>query len=365
MQLNVKMLESFARQSGVKNILQTKPAHFCKVNSSEFNKLSLCRLNQDVFQKIVNPVSAKDKHIKEFSDLLTIVCTNSEKNNQNELDKLGNLLSEVIKSNMNPENYIGAGKTGKIYRIDNKYVFKKFKFEFEEKKANNFELDTNSVNEKIPNWCGGPVASSNNILILKNADPKGIAVPVGVPFEIVNDAQAEHYYKNIYLQKCANMPQHAFDNLANDFKTLNSSFKRDTYYRYFDTYNPNNFLLVGDEIKIVDDICETEFDNPNNLTSMLKVFLLRYSVDIEASFEKALVPQRRKILEKCIIANEKAELPIDYFYHENCILEESLNLVDIKSTHESLLAKIREFRNNIPDKNQRIDAVKEYLNTLE
>jgi len=300
-------------------------------------------------------------HIKEFSDLMDVFNKNPKKMTSELALKMEDLFSKVLESNHNEAFFIGGGTFGDVYRINDKYVFKTVKNIEVEKKG--FTLAEEKIGKGLNQWFGGIKAQIGNISILENADPKGTAVVGGVPMFVMGKEKIEQHYFNVFFPRAVSMPQKAFDKLAMDFKKLNSAppASEGRYYS-FDIRNLNNFLLLeSDEIRTVDELRPIGDENPNNLISMLKVFLTRYRNNSPITFDEKVVPQRKNILKKCILANEKAELPIAFSSAEQSIVDFALHLAGAKPKGAELLEKLEFLRENIPDLGERMNAVEEYL----
>ena len=255
---------------------------------------------------------------------------------------------------------MGSGYFSKVYKLDDKYVFKIG--HHEDISLNNFKLVDNSVFKNLKTWDGAILAETGHIKFLKNANPAGKAIPVGVPSEITDINEIKKIYKEKYLLKCVNLPQKAFDDIALDFKTLNSIPNPDSNGRpfLFDTINPNNFLLSDDSIRIVDDFMLD--GKTNNLSSMLNVMLCKYNLDKYVEFDKELVEPRIKILLKCILAAEKAQLPISTVDED--IVEHAFKNAGLDIRWPVFEQTINQLRQSVPDIEQRIKLLEEYFNQL-
>lgn len=124
----------------------------------------------------------------------------------------------------------------------------------------------------------------------------------------------------------------------------------------FDVINPNNFLISSSEksIKIVDELLPAIRAGRNTLHSMLMVFLGKYNVHQNAIFDKNLVPERREIMKKCLLACEKERIPTQYFEVLDRYYRQSLpfELADISDDGKSLIEKISDLRTKMPEDTQ-------------
>lgn len=303
------------------------------------------------------------QQIEEFSGLLDFARNNTKKITPKLLKKLNYLFKSALDITIkNEKAFINNGKDANVYRLDDKYVFKVSKSG--NITDNGFQIVDDTIGQKLKCWYGGAIAKIKNVSILKNADPERIATQVGVPFNMNDWEKIKEHYKTICLPKLAIMPQEAFNEVASDLKRLNILSSKNNISFAFDIFNPNNFLLVGDKIRIVDDLDIIGKKRYNNMASMLDPFIGKIHVASSAVFDKALIPQRKNILEKCILASERAELPIDFSLTQDDVIGESINLAGIKQDYDVILDTLAKFRKTVPNLEKRINAVKEYLDKL-
>lgn len=317
--------------------------------------------------------TGKEKFIKEFENLMDLALENPQKMTSEFQYRLSNLFRKTAE--INSETFINNGADSEVYRYSDKYAFKipigETSFpDIEWIKIDERKLD---INNQLDAYFGGEIGQMGYVSILKNADPQRIAIPIGAPFGFEKEEVRlkKYYLDNKCAQKVAALPQSAFDKIAMNFKKLNTIPPKYciTKYYNFDCINPNNFLIVGDEIKITDELWPT--NHPNTVGGMLSAFITRINPHIPAEPDVLLTPDRKEIFKKCIIANEKAELP---FLHEKDVdtlstefienLEKAIKLAEIKTDFRSLIKKLKEFRQTFPDMDKRINAVEDYLDDL-
>lgn len=357
-----------------------KPFQLQKMQNNKANSVYLPDLSSTYFHPAYFHPSfrANIEQIKEFDNLLGFVTANPKKIEEKIIKKLGVLFKQ--NAELTSKNFINEGTEGSVYRFSDKYVFKIPEGETEIS-SEEFKICNNNLGNRLETYYGGKIAKVDNISILKNADPQGVAIPVGISYDSSIVENAAEYEKNVYILKLATIPQESFDKVAKDFKTLNNfTCNKENYQKYysFDYINPNNFLLIDDKIRIVDHLEKTSDQNSNNLTRLLKVLITQLNWFIKAYFEEVLVPKRKDIFKKCILANEKSELPLNFNIYEQNILKKALDLADIKTPYagipdkglpyarlpyQSLLDKLNEYR-NIPNMNERLKTVEEYLDSL-
>lgn len=119
--------------------------------------------------------------------------------------------------------------------------------------------------------------------------------------EKISDLQ--NSMKKVISQKMA--PKYYMGEGRSNKDFVELSKKTDGYRCHFDCNNPNNFVKVGKQIKIVDDISES-FHTPD-CYDMVKVFMKDYNLPTSKNTKK----MKRAILQKCIIASSKAGLELN------------------------------------------------------
>lgn len=299
---------------------------------------------------------------KEFNQLLNSALQNPKKVSEQILKKLEKIARTLVETK-DANDHINEGRDSIVMRLTDEYVAKI-------PRGNSllpnerFWLMENPLNKQLKTWYGGTVAKLGDIEILKNADPKRIAQPIGAPYKSPDFEFVKTYYKEKCVPKLVAMPQEAFDEIAMDFKILNDMKTLDSYSYMFDTMNPNNFLLVGDKIKITDDIDEVSSKNPNDLSEMLSVFLLKNHYSGHCEPDNSLVEARKNILKKCVLASEKAELPINYTDYSARDINKAAALIGKPSQGKAIADNLKFFRNTIPDMTKRLNSVEEYLDKL-
>lgn len=257
-----------------------------------------------------------------------------------------------------PENELGSGQFGTVYKIDDEYALK-LPHNPTEKNEEIFMLNNNTFVQKLKTYYGGFVAMFGDAKILKNAQKSANHLQAGVKEGLTDHWQKCSYYRDTYLNRFATLPQSAFDNVAADFKTLSKENKS------FDTINPNNFLADGNELKIIDDL-ETPNDKFfNSLAGMVKVFLTSFDRNTPAEFDVLAVGSRRMLLRKIILAGEKHELNFGSSMTERHELNEALRLSDIQTPWSEIQHDLINIRRRYPDMTERLKKINAYLDELE
>lgn len=214
------------------------------------------------------------------------------------------------------DNKIGSGFYGTVYKIDDSYVLKRGN----EKLIPEFggiEVVRKPQFPKLKHYFGEAVAKiyNNNgedMSILKNVYSKGESIPVGIPDGFAKTHTKEEcfeYYTKTYLPTFSQLPQRSFDGIAKDFALLNKMCTSKKSY-FFDFLNPNNFVLCGKTLRILDEINTDIVRTKNCVTDMLEVFINRMDLDNAAVFDEKLLPFRKELTKKLILAGARHEVPM-------------------------------------------------------
>jgi len=245
------------------------------------------------------------------------------------------------------KNRIGLGAYGSVFRIDDYYVFKVYHNQKPE--LNGFKKNENNKFDDLKTYSGKVLARIGNVEIIKNVTrDKNKFVEMAKPI----DNGIPRYLKT--LKEFASLPQKAFDTLAKDFQKLNEIKNPNLFYR-FDTNNPNNFIKVGDKIKIVDDIDWVPTEEPNDLFNLLRIFIHKEG---ESDYKK-------EIFKKCILASEKANLPMEAAHkYLKKFMDEICQFANSKKTFNEIFERLTDLRKNIPDETSRLKEVKNFIEEL-
>ncbi|MBR5556056.1 hypothetical protein IKU74_08595 [bacterium] len=235
---------------------------------------------------------------------------------------LNNMLIQILKKRLKNNDVLGEGTLARVFKIDSKYAMRLDKMflgcvgVFDENYKNPYK------DLHLKTYYGDFVAKFGGAQILRNVSSTGKHIPAGVPQSLrakLTPEECQKYYAEVYLPKFASLPQKSYDDVASDFSTLNLCYD-DDWYR-FDVINPNNFVLVGKRIKIVDNITQninnptylSEFsegviDNSMSTTDMMRVFLFAQDCSTECEYSKKMLPLRRQLFKKLAIAGIKNNL---------------------------------------------------------
>lgn len=249
---------------------------------------------------------------------------------QNELAKSKNF--DKLKNMLNKQDaafIAGTGANSKVYEIPflDKYVLKIIN--------NNVNLETakqytgrfpNNINLGQPVW---QHPDNPRILLLKKINGKPHSIkdwsktmynPETKAAMNVTKEQADNYFSQI--AKISEMPQAAFDDLANQIKVLDgiSKFDNDNFKGFkIDSINPNNLMVdyKNNEMHIIDYFGkENEHHNTNTYLDMVAVIsdfplLQEYKILLKPEEQTQLVKFLKTINEKCLKAGTKAGLSTD------------------------------------------------------
>lgn len=315
-----------------------------------------------------NPVNYTQKTNPSFSGKVSVFSKKMDKilqsTNVSQSENL-NLLS-LLKKNMvkqiKKKAFLGEGCKAIVLSLDSKYVLKLQKNEPINLEVMNIPFDKfRDLNFK--SYFGGVVAKFGNVSVLKNVSKSGKHLPAGVPASFAeNNLQKAcvDYYENIYLPRFASLPQKSFDDVAYDFKLLNKN-SGDGYC--FDVRNPNNFVLVGKKIKIVDCICKS-FEEKMTTTDLLTPFLFFQDVSNECLFSTKALNNRRKLFKKIILAGIKNDLPL-VNGGNSFVFEEVLeSLCKAKVNSNCFIKDLNLLKSRASNKNELLGLTKQYLNSI-
>lgn len=283
-----------------------------------------------------------------------------------ESEQLSYNLYKVKKEVMSDkDSFMGEGHVGSTYKINDDYILKVDKNSplIKKKKFNYVKDDTTN---NIPYYYGGVLATCDNLSILKNADPKGQGIVLGKPRWLKDDQKTE-YVVNKSLPALAELPQTSYDNYALTLKKLNDTpfgiSKKDTRYSP-DAINPNNFMIVDNEIRFVDELLTLHNGRENDLSTMCAPFLNKSMELADADKNAETIDSKREIFKKCVLASEEAELgtPHDitnYFNFKNV-----MEICDYKTDVKDFIHFIDSARAQEPDKELRKQQLSDYLDNL-
>lgn len=279
-----------------------------------------------------------------------------------------NFLTDWIKKftalKLKASRRIGEGFHGEVYKIDDKYVLKIHK---------NYTPYSGLLDDipkqkfsSLKTYYGEPVASFNDVKILKNVSSNGKHIQAGIPAQYarrMTDEQCNKYLEKVYLPIFSDIPQRSFDAVAKDCDTLNKMGTKDVSYS-FDYLNPNNFVLVGKTLRITDVISKGSIENPNTISDLLYVFIQKSGLDTYADYSKKAEPFRRELLKKVVLAGMRHNLPLGDTPYGRKVWQITANdLCKSKEYHLDILDNLKKLQ-EIPETKSRLKKTEEYLDKI-
>ena len=313
----------------------------------QVNNHTYCSYNTPFF------TSYKLSFVQKLDD---VVCGRGT--SQNDIIELRNGVENFIKTKTTEDRLLGNGTLGRVFKIDSNYVLKLPVWKVE---LGDFKL----VASKFPDlktYYGDEIITFGHIKILKNVSPNGEHTPIGLPYSYIrthSDKECTSVYEKEVFPRLVSLPQRSFDDLASDCAILN----REQGYM-FDFKNPNNFVIVGDEIRVVDSICSTLCYQNNSIANLMRVFIWAEGLGREAVFSKELLEPRRELLKKIVLAGVKHDLPIVSSGSE-FVMEEVLEMLCKSNVSvQKFEQKLTMIRKDCPNVNQRLEQTEAFLDTI-
>lgn len=272
-------------------------------------------------------------------------------------------LKEFLKFGLNAKNVLGEGFHGVVYKIDDDFVAKIHRnyipraSMMDDLPENNFGL--------LKTYYGENIASFDDVEILRNVAPEGTHLEVGVPklFSLTHTAdECIKYYEEVYLPKFSQIPQKSFDEIAKDFDTLNHLSEEEYYI--FDFANPNNFVLVDDKLRITDEITKMFSPKYNTISDLLKVFLIKQDLDISSTYKQELLPYRRELFCKIVMAGMKYNVPVENKGSSEYWKLAVRTLCDAKDAPDKVKRTLNNYMKQIPDTELRLKYTQQYLDSI-
>ena len=276
-------------------------------------------------------------------------------------------LQEFIAKHLNSDTMLGVGAHGAVHKVDDDFCIK---VDLQEApKLTNIENFSKDKFANLKTYYGQSVAKFGDVEVMKNVSSDKEHVPVGVPLKFAYenaDINIDAYYEQVCLPRLVDLPQRSFDAVAGDCQRLNKMSSATSNYT-FDYVNPNNFIIVGDDIRIIDDINKSNIAYKNNVSNLLSVFLEKSYLDHPTEYSMYSETARRSLFKKIVLAGMKEDLPM-----RNRISTEDLDtwknvvneLCGIDDSYSTVLQNLERIQHNIPDKTLRVRAAKEYIESL-
>lgn len=280
------------------------------------------------------------------------------------------LLGEIqkfIREKLSPDRLLGEGAHGSVYKIDDDFCMK-FDIGTRPRAQKMAELPENGF-KGLKTYYGSKVADFGDVAILKNVSSDGAHIPVGVPqeFAIKNSAEESSiYYQYIALPRLSDLPQKSFDAVAEDCQRLNLLGSKNKTHYTFDYINPNNFVIVDDKIRIIDDINVLNSSEDNSVANLFNVFLEKSFLNTPVKYSMYSETARRNLFKKIVLAGVKADLPMRN-KHSAENLSSWKNVVNelcgIDDSYSEVLHNLEKISQN-PNKEQRVKLANDYLDSL-
>lgn len=280
------------------------------------------------------------------------------------------LLGEIqkfIREKLSPDRLLGEGAHGSVYKIDDDFCMK-FDIGTKPRAKKMGELPENGF-KGLKTYYGSKVADFDDVAILKNVSPDGEHIPVGVPQKFaINNSSDENfvYYQCIALPRLSDLPQKSFDAVAEDCQRLNELGAKNKTHYTFDYINPNNFVIVNDKIRIIDDINVLKSSEDNSVANLFNVFLEKSFLNTPVQYSLYSETTRKKLFKKIVLAGMKAGLPMRS-KHSTENLSSWKNVVNelcgMDNPYGEVLHNLEKISQN-PNKEQRVKLANDYLDYL-
>lgn len=321
-------------------------------------------INQPSLYNNINFLGYKTNFSKQLEKFNAEPCPTPE-----EMIELKKSMSQIAEKKIKPKYKMGEGKFHEVYRIDDYYVMRIPK-EDRNPHVGLPRKPRKGISEYYANfktYVGHVISEFGNYEIIKNAKGKHKdVVQAGVPYKMVQEIDKCRTFNEIddvqnlinkeynekYLPAFSSLPQRAYDYIAADIKKLNDSYNPVlSTSKMFDFNNPNNFIKVGNKIKIIDDVSIT--NNRGNVSDMMRAFLRNY----DTPDTPETLTMKKTIFKKCIIAAAKNDIIDDL--HK---LGKHMEFAGIKEEPDVFAQKVLEY-SQLP-KNKKIKELNKYLDSL-
>ncbi len=280
------------------------------------------------------------------------------------------LLGEIqkfIREKLSPDRLLGEGAHGSVYKIDDDFCMK-FDIGTQPRAKKMGKFPENGF-KGLKTYYGSKVADFDDVVILKNVSSDGEHIPVGIPQKFaINNSSDENsvYYQCIALPRLSDIPQKSFDAVAEDCQRLNDLGAKNKTHYAFDYINPNNFVIVDDKIRIIDDINILNSSEDNSVANLFNVFLENSFLNTPVQYSMYSEITRRNLFKKIVLAGMKASLPMRSKYStENISSWKNVvnELCGIDTPYSEVLSNLEKISQN-PNKEQRVKLANDYLDSL-
>lgn len=268
---------------------------------------------------------------------------------------------DVFEKHNRKEFSMGAGNYNRVFKIDDCYVMR-YPFTTFSPRIDSFRrpLDTmqTRISKLLKSYYGAPQAWFGEVQILKNACEDKNFVICQTLENISGYDELVKYFTQKYLPEFASLPQSAYDTLAGDLKLLNYFKSKDNRNYCFDILNPRNFIKVGDEIRVVDDIENkgTLYTSGNNLATLLDIFFSSTHGILESSYSLKDRQNMKDIFIKCIVAAENSGLEWGDYEMIVGTFSGYMKNIGLSSDLKSIKKAVKNIKEKDPEKRAKIIA---------
>ena len=130
-----------------------------------------------------------------------------------------------------------------------------------------------------------------------------------------------------------------------------------------DVINPNNLLISDGKFRIVDKLDKTDVKEPNTFYTLVEPLMVRYSPEYYAGTDEKLFKTRQNIVNKCILASEKAHLS----FKENSLTDTCSDYIitqitnDQQSNITGIIPILETMRANNASLDERLKTIVDYF----
>ena len=268
---------------------------------------------------------------------------------------------DVFEKHNKKEFSMGAGNFNRVYKIDDFYVMR-YPFTTFSPRIDSFRrpIDTyqTRIGKQLKSYYGVTQAEFGEVQILKNACEDKDFVICQTLENIANYNDRVDYFTQKYLPAFASLPQAAYNDLASDLKLMNSFKAVDGRNYCFDILNPRNFIKVGNEIRVVDDIenSGTIYKSGNNLATLLDIFFSSTHGILGSSYSMKDRQNMKDIFIKCIVAAENSGLEWGDYEMIAGTFSSYMKNIGLSSDLKSIKKAVKNIKETDPEKRAKIIA---------
>ena len=305
-----------------------------------------------------------DYNIQKLACIVNLIFKYIDKINTNKfISKVKKTISEAYKPRPNDKYLLGEGCFSYVYKINDSYVIKvpkhgRFYNDMD-------ELQISDEYKDLATYAGNILVNCGKVQIMRNL---GNHIPAGIPFDSTIDSsymtKAVKYFQRRYLPAYSKVSQKSYNALARDLVSLNKRYDKTGYRHIIDYFNPNNIVLNGDKLSIVDEIeiVENNKQVQNSMIELLNVLLgscLKYGKSLNDA---------KVIFKKVVKASMSENLPVSYYSFGTDLYDYHIMhflLISLKSNANSeWVVKSLDEISNIPDKKLRLDKTNKFLDEI-